>query len=216
MGMIDRFLGVGEAAASVTDAAGNVAEIFRPNATRRMELNEEAYARAIAQMGAEFAQAPQGWFDRLVNGLNRLPRPMLALGTLGLFIYAMADPTGFSARMQGLALVPEPLWWLLGAIVSFYFGAREAHYFRHRRIIRDKIQSIPTAVQMHTDIMAAPTDIVTAPEPTEAVKTQNKSKQYSAAAKPHPKSNDFPDNAALQDWAKSQQNQPADADQNAK
>ncbi|HKL06334.1 MAG TPA: 3TM-type holin, partial [Roseovarius sp.] len=26
--------------------------------------------------------------------------------------------------MQGIALVPEPLWWLLGAIVSFYFGAR--------------------------------------------------------------------------------------------
>ena len=27
-------------------------------------------------------------------------------------------------RTQGLALVPDPLWWLLGAIVSFYFGAR--------------------------------------------------------------------------------------------
>ena len=26
--------------------------------------------------------------------------------------------------MQGLALVPEPLWWLLGVVVSFYFGAR--------------------------------------------------------------------------------------------
>jgi len=30
----------------------------------------------------------------------------------------------------GLNEVPEPLWWLLGAIVSFYFGAREMHYFR--------------------------------------------------------------------------------------
>ena len=26
--------------------------------------------------------------------------------------------------MAGLSLVPEPLLWLLGAIVSFYFGAR--------------------------------------------------------------------------------------------
>ena len=34
--------------------------------------------------------------------------------------------------MQGLALVPEPLWWLLGAIVSFYFGARELHHQRNR------------------------------------------------------------------------------------
>ena len=26
--------------------------------------------------------------------------------------------------MQGLSLVPEPMWWLLTAIVGFYFGAR--------------------------------------------------------------------------------------------
>jgi len=34
--------------------------------------------------------------------------------------------------MVGLNEVPEPLWWLLGAVVGFYFGAREAHYFRSR------------------------------------------------------------------------------------
>ena len=28
------------------------------------------------------------------------------------------------AVMQGIALVPEPLWWILGAVISFYFGAR--------------------------------------------------------------------------------------------
>ena len=36
----------------------------------------------------------------------------------------MVDAIWFASRMQGIALVPEPLWWLLGAIVSFYFGAR--------------------------------------------------------------------------------------------
>ena len=35
--------------------------------------------------------------------------------------------------MVGLREVPEPLWWLLGAIVSFYFGAREMYYFRSPR-----------------------------------------------------------------------------------
>jgi hypothetical protein len=39
-------------------------------------------------------------------------------------VSAMANPAWFAARMQGLAAVPEPLWWLLGVIVSFYFGAR--------------------------------------------------------------------------------------------
>ncbi|MGL4321923.1 MAG: holin family protein, partial [Paracoccaceae bacterium] len=89
---------------------------------------------ALRQLGAEYQLAPQGWFDRFVNGLNRLPRPMLAFGTIGLFVYAMMDPDSFARRMVGLNAVPEPLWWLLGAVVGFYFGAREAHYFRTRPI----------------------------------------------------------------------------------
>jgi hypothetical protein len=73
-----------------------------------------------------------------MNGLNRMPRPLLTLGTIGLFVYAMVEPAGFGLRMQNLNLVPEPLWWLLGAIISFYFGAREAHYFRARPAIRSR------------------------------------------------------------------------------
>jgi hypothetical protein len=61
----------------------------------------------------------------------------MALGTIGLFVFAMADPEGFAARMVGLAEVPEPLWWLLGAIVGFYFGARELHYRRVPRTLPD-------------------------------------------------------------------------------
>jgi hypothetical protein len=126
MGVMGNLLGAG----GVVTAAKDVAEVFTANATRRMELSEAATEAAMKQFGAEFSAAPQGWFDRLVNGLNRLPRPMMAFGTLGLFGYAMVDPISFTARMVGLNAVPEPLWWLLGAVVGFYFGAREAHYFR--------------------------------------------------------------------------------------
>jgi hypothetical protein len=132
MGLIGRILGGPGTVTALAGAAREVAGAFTPNATRAMELAHESGAAALAQHGAEFGLAPQGWFDRAVNGLNRLPRPMLALGTLGLFVYAMVDPAGFGARMTGLALVPEPLWWLLGAIVAFYFGARETYYLRGR------------------------------------------------------------------------------------
>jgi hypothetical protein len=132
MGVIGRVLGGPGAIAATAEAAQGIAEVFTPNATRKMELSAEAQAAALQQMGIEFTQGSDGWFDQFVNGLNRLPRPMLAFGTLGLFVYAMADPIGFGARMVGLNAVPEPLWWLLGAVVSFYFGAREAYYFRNR------------------------------------------------------------------------------------
>jgi hypothetical protein len=135
MGLIGRFFGGGRAAgtvAAVGDGIRGVAEVFVPSATRRMELSAEAQSAALLQFGQEFSLAPQGRFDRFVNALNRLPRPMFAFGTVGMFAHAMADPAGFARRMTGLAAVPEPLWWLLGAVVAFYFGARETHYFRAR------------------------------------------------------------------------------------
>jgi len=126
-------LGLGRAARGVGEAVAEVSEVFTVNKTKAEMATQARYQAALAQAGAEFKQTPGGWFDRFVNALNRLPRPMMALATIGLFAYAMADPEGFSVRMQGLAYIPDPLWWLLGAVVSFYFGARELNYFRGYR-----------------------------------------------------------------------------------
>lgn len=132
MGMIGQILGLSNTGRDLGQAVQGVAEVFTVNKTRAMEARAAAYRAALDQMGSEFEVVREGPFNRFVDALNRLPRPALALGTLGLFAYAMAEPTGFGTRMQSLALVPEPLWWLLGAIVSFYFGARELHYRRMR------------------------------------------------------------------------------------
>ncbi|MBU2956756.1 holin family protein [Paracoccus sp. 1_MG-2023] len=176
MGVIDRFIGVAPTVTALGSAATGMAEVFTRNATRRMELDEQAFAQAIQQHGAEFAVPRQGWFDGFVNGLNRMPRPLLALGTMGLFIYAMVEPVGFGLRMQGLQMVPEPLWWLMGAIVGFYFGAREAHHFRNRN------WAVPAA---ETSEPATPVPVTPVPVTLAAPADQ------------------FADNAALRDWARS-------------
>lgn len=173
MGVIDRLLGVSQGVTALGSAATGMAEVFTQNVTRKMELEEEAYARAMTEMGKEFEVARPGFFDSLVNGLNRLPRPLLALGTMGLFVYAMVEPNGFGIRMEGLQQVPEPLWWLLGAIVGFYFGAREAHYFRTRNWTVRKPVSTEAGPP---EEQAAPVTLV---RPDDA----------------------FADNAALRDWA---------------
>jgi hypothetical protein len=135
MGMIGNILGAGRAVREVSEAVGGVAEVFVGNAAERDAAAAVGFTATVGQYGAEFGASGDGPFDRFVNALNRLPRPMLAIGTLGLFVYAMAEPHGFSVRMEGLNLVPEPLWWLLGAIVSFYFGARELHHQRRRAAV---------------------------------------------------------------------------------
>lgn len=126
MGVISTVLSLG---GLLRDAKG-VTEVLVENKTQASLQEHEEFQAALEQLGKEFARERLGWFDALIDGLNRLPRPAMAIGTLGLFSFAMFDPVAFSARMQGLALVPDPLWWLLGAIVSFYFGARELHHFR--------------------------------------------------------------------------------------
>ncbi len=122
MGMIGSILG------TLFGSGGNVirdtVEVFRPNAEKSAERDARFAEASLAQFAAEFGIERKGWFDRLIDGMNRLPRPLMALGTLGLISSAMYDPVWFAARMQGLVLVPEPLWWLLGAIVTFYFGGR--------------------------------------------------------------------------------------------
>ena len=94
------------------------AEVFRPNAENEAQRGHSANAAVQAQFGHK------GWFNQLVNALNRLPRPLMAFGVIGLFVSAMFDPIWFAARMQGLVLVPDALWGLLAIIVTFYFGAR--------------------------------------------------------------------------------------------
>lgn len=128
------------------------AELFRENSEAGAQRSHSAQTQAMTQFGAEFAQPTQGAFDRFMDGLNRLPRPALALGTLGLFVSAMVDPLWFAARMQGIALVPEPLWWLLGVIVSFYFGAR--HQAKMQGLQRDLAASVARAPEVIGNISA--------------------------------------------------------------
>jgi Holin of 3TMs, for gene-transfer release len=167
MGVIGRILGAG-AMKGVGAAVEAVAGV--------RGAREATVAAAIGAYGAEFAGAGGGRFDGFVDGLNRLPRPLLALSTLGLFGYAMAAPAGFGTRMQSLALVPEPLWWLLGAVVSFYFGARELHHQRTRSALT----------------LAAPGPAAAAPAPPAAL-----------AAPMVPAAIDPEHNAAVEEWRRS-------------
>ena len=135
---------VGDVLGSVFGAGRNVvaetAEVFRVNAEAQARRDTMMSQAALAQFAAEFGGARQGWFDQLVDGLNRLPRPVMAFGVIGLFVSAAVDPVWFGARMIGVAQVPEPLWWLLGAIVSFYFGARhQAKGMEFRRSVAETV-----------------------------------------------------------------------------
>lgn len=222
MAVIGRILGFGRAAEQIGGAVGNVAEVFVGNRAEQDAADHARQLQALEQFGSEFTTVGSGRFDRFVNGLNRLPRPLMTLGTLGLFVHAMVDPDSFSGRMAGLARVPDQMWWLLGVIVSFYFGAREMHHRRARLLAplltgtRDTARGempVPTASPLPqtrpapgptADEAPAPERIATPPKRPEAPSVQQV-RPAPTAGTPTP---DFdpadPDfNAAVEEWRRS-------------
>ena len=167
-------------------SAAQVAGIFRENAEAAAIREAAGKAAALNQFAAEFTHPRRGLFDRFIDGLNRLPRPMLALGTLGLFVAAMAEPEWFASRMSGIALIPEPLWWLMGAIVSFYFGAR--HQVKSQGYEASLARSIALAPQVVEGI-----------ETLRRLET-NGPKPPVAAAGERAETSDIHPNAALDEW----------------
>ncbi len=127
-------------------------EVFRENAEAASARAAAYQGAALEQFGREFMVERKGWFDRFMDGLNRLPRPALALGTIFLMVASLVDPIWFAARMQGIALVPEPLWWLMGAIVSFYFGAR--HQVKGQDFQRSIAATVALAPQVQANMAA--------------------------------------------------------------
>jgi hypothetical protein len=157
MGLIERIF------SSVFGNGSNVivetAQVFRENAEGAAVRQASIQTQSMQQFASEFTVQRQGGFDRFMDALNRLPRPLLAFGTIGLFVVAMSDPVWFSTRMQGISLVPDPLWWLMGAIVSFYFGARhQAHSQDFQRSIAQTLARVPTVVQNTRALQALRSD----------------------------------------------------------
>ncbi|ETX15572.1 carboxylesterase [Roseivivax halodurans JCM 10272] len=198
MGLIDQ--GLGLVFGDGRNVVAETAQVFRVNAEAQSARDAEAQANALAQFGREFALANRSVFDRLIDGLNRVPRPAMALGTLGLFVSAMVDPVWFAERMTGIALVPEPLWWLLGAIVSFYFGAR--HQSKGQEFQREIATTLAAAPQVAARIESLAALRAAPPQPAPEAGEAQAAASEDVSVQPARGSSDYADNAALAEWAR--------------
>lgn len=110
----------------------DVVEIFIPNREKQEQrkhtekvIDSEIDKAALQQFATEFGNTgKRTWFDSLVDGLNRLPRPLLTFGVLFFFVLAPIDPTRFLEIATAYEAMPDGYWTLLTVIVGFYFGGR--------------------------------------------------------------------------------------------
>lgn len=171
MGLIDtikaRLPKLPKAGKVLTGLNGRLAQI------REAAAAQDAHGQSIGELADQYVDRPTPGFRSFLDSLNNLPGPVVVVSTTAMVGFALVDPTGFAARMNGLNEVPEPLWWVMGGLVSFYFGAREMRFARGRAVV---------------EAMAAAVAPVSLPEGEPA--------PVPGGAAPDA----FADNAALRDW----------------
>ena len=80
---------------------------------------------ASESMAAEFQHREnRTWWDSLIDGINRLPRPLMVFEALALLHWAVIDPLGFAATMTALNTVPEWLALVIAQVILLYMGGR--------------------------------------------------------------------------------------------
>jgi hypothetical protein len=112
--------------------AKELIEVFKPNAeneaerghAERLAVSAQDLA-SLEQFAAEFQpRSHRTWWDSFIDGLNRVPRPLITLGVLAFFVLAPLDPLRFAQIARAYELMPDGFWALLSVVVAFYFGGR--------------------------------------------------------------------------------------------
>ncbi|NVK62802.1 MAG: carboxylesterase [Rhodobacteraceae bacterium] len=106
------------------NVVAETAEVFRANAEASAGRAHALDSAALAQLSAEFAPRQRGWFDRLMDGVNRLPRPLMVLGLVWMLVETARNPEAMARVFGAWAVLPEAAWVVFGIVVTFYFGGR--------------------------------------------------------------------------------------------
>lgn len=115
----------------IKDLLGFIKDMVEMLHGNREKNNVREYNEAIAtkeQFGKEFSYGAsyRTTFDSIIDGLNRLPRPVITFGVIALFWWAFASPEHFQISMQAMNQIPAPMWNALYMILGLYFTARTA------------------------------------------------------------------------------------------
>ena len=102
---------------------GDLVKTIFGSSEERDQYQASARSDVYKQFAAEFGHG-KTWWDSLIDGLNRLPRPVMTFGTIYIFWLCWTDPTKFLDGAVALQSMPKEGWYILGAIVTFWFAAK--------------------------------------------------------------------------------------------
>ncbi len=140
----------------VLSGGKELAEVFTVNKEKQHQREHE---ENMADMGRDmaslqmfsnefFQRQNRTWWDSLLDGLNRLPRPLFSIAILGFFMLAPLNPVKFMEIAKALEIIPPGYWALLSIILSFYFGGRMQLKSQDMALKKDAVQAAKELVSM--------------------------------------------------------------------
>lgn len=119
------------AGTTIADAVHRGKERKEGNVEKNAQRSFELDKASIDQFSREFGDN-KTWFDSLINGVNRLPRPLFALTSCAIYMAYNSSPFILLARgdidylvfIDLIQKIFNDQIWLLGSIIAFYFGGR--------------------------------------------------------------------------------------------
>jgi spore germination cell wall hydrolase CwlJ-like protein len=132
--------GAGEAVKAVGESVGAVVRPIWGDAAARDAARSDEYKAALDQFTAEFvARQQRTWWDSFVDGLNRLPRPLLTLGVVASPFLAWQYPKDAAQLAEVMGLLPDQVWWIYLTIVGFWFGGRPFEKLAKARMTKEAL-----------------------------------------------------------------------------
>lgn len=111
---------------------------------QRDQHQANARGAVYGQFANEFGHS-RTWWDSLIDGLNRLPRPFMTFGTIYIFWLCWSNPVKFLEGATALQAMPKEGWYILGAVVTFWFAAKLPKSFG--KLKKPRVKPIMTTVE---------------------------------------------------------------------
>lgn len=108
----------------------DIAEVFFGNKKERdaqiaaNEFNEQIEIHKEAAAGYSYASPARNWFDSLIDGINRLPRPLMAFLAIWFMVWPMMQPERYIESVKAMGQAPEWISTFVTIVVVFFFGSR--------------------------------------------------------------------------------------------
>jgi hypothetical protein len=144
-----------------------VAEVFVENKENKGQRKHDQQIAdidrdmaSLNQFSTEFhTRENRTWWDSFVDGLNRLPRPLLTIAIISFFVLAPFDPARFIEIAKAYDLMPPGYWALLSVIIGFYFGGRMQLKSQDFTIKKDAVTAAKELIQIKKEFRQLDDDL---------------------------------------------------------